>query len=79
MTHARAVAAMVAATLLWSMAGVVTRQLDSATSFEATFWRSAFNAAALVVLLGRLRGVARSPGRCAATTGRSGSRACAGR
>jgi drug/metabolite transporter (DMT)-like permease len=56
MTHGRAVAAMVAATLLWSMAGVVTRHLDSATSFEATFWRSACNAAALVVLLGRLRG-----------------------
>jgi len=58
MTHARAVAAMVAATLLWSMAGVVSRQLDSSTSFEATFWRSAFNAAALIVLLGRLRGFA---------------------
>jgi drug/metabolite transporter (DMT)-like permease len=58
LTHGRAVAAMVAATLLWSMAGVVSRQLDSATSFEATFWRSAFNAAALVVLLGRLRGFA---------------------
>jgi drug/metabolite transporter (DMT)-like permease len=58
MTHARAVAAMVAATLLWSMAGVVSRQLDSASAFEATFWRSACNAAALVVLLGRLRGFA---------------------
>jgi drug/metabolite transporter (DMT)-like permease len=58
MTHARAVAAMVGATLLWSMAGVVSRQLDSAPAFEATFWRSAFNAAALVVLLGRLRGFA---------------------
>src|SRR6476619_6159332 len=49
---------MVVATLLWSMAGVVTRQLDSAGGFEATFWRSVFNAAALVVLLARLRGVA---------------------
>jgi len=58
MTHGRAVAAMVAATLLWSMAGVVTRQLESATSFEATFWRSACNAAALIVLLGWLRGFA---------------------
>ncbi|HEX2543192.1 MAG TPA: DMT family transporter [Caldimonas sp.] len=56
MTHARAVAAMLLATLLWSMAGVVTRHLDSAASFEATFWRSLFNAAALVVLLGWLRG-----------------------
>jgi drug/metabolite transporter (DMT)-like permease len=58
MTHARAAAAMVAATLLWSMAGVVSRQLDSAPTFEATFWRSAFNGAALVILLGRLRGFA---------------------
>jgi drug/metabolite transporter (DMT)-like permease len=56
LTHARAVAAMLLATLLWSMAGVVTRHLDSAASFEATFWRSLFNAAALVVLLGWLRG-----------------------
>ena len=47
---------MVVATLLWSMAGVVTRQLDSVTGFEATFWRSAFNALALLVLLVALRG-----------------------
>jgi len=47
---------MVAATLLWSIAGVVTRQLDAARSFEVTFWRSAFNALALVVLLSWLRG-----------------------
>ena len=46
---------MVVAALLWSMAGVVTRHLDSAGSFEATFWRSFFNALALVVLLGLLR------------------------
>jgi drug/metabolite transporter (DMT)-like permease len=56
MTHGRAVAAMIGAALLWSMAGVVTRHLDSATTFEATFWRSACNALALVLLLGRLRG-----------------------
>lgn len=47
---------MVVATLLWSIAGVVTRQLDAARSFEVTFWRSAFNALALVVLLSCLRG-----------------------
>jgi drug/metabolite transporter (DMT)-like permease len=47
---------MLVATLLWSMAGVVTRHLESASGVEATFWRSFFNAAALVVLLGRLRG-----------------------
>jgi len=56
LTHARAVGWMIAATLLWSIAGVVTRHLDSATSFEATAWRSVFNAAALIVVLARLRG-----------------------
>ena len=47
---------MVGATLLWSIAGVVTRHLQSAASFEATFWRSFFNAVALIALLGWLRG-----------------------
>ena len=56
MTHRRAVFVMVVVTLLWSTAGVVTRQLDQARSFEVTFWRSLFNAAGLVVLLGWLRG-----------------------
>jgi len=49
---------MVLVTLLWSMAGVVTRHLDAARSFEVTFWRSAFNALALIVILGWLRGPA---------------------
>ncbi len=49
---------MLLATLLWSMAGVVTRHLDSAAAFEATFWRSLFNAAALILMLGYLRGFA---------------------
>ena len=57
---------MLVATLLWSMAGVVTRHLDSAGGVEATFWRSFFNAVALVVLLARLRG-----GRALAATLRS--------
>ncbi|MEP7300975.1 MAG: DMT family transporter [Caldimonas sp.] len=56
MTHGRAVLAMLVATLLWSTAGVVSRQLESAGSFEATFWRSFFNGVALLVLLGWLRG-----------------------
>lgn len=47
---------MVLAAGLWSMAGVVTRHLESARAFETTFWRSFFNAAALVVLLGLWRG-----------------------
>ena len=58
MTHGRAVAMMVLVTLLWSIAGVVTRWLDSAQAFEVTFWRSAFNALALVILLAALRGPA---------------------
>ena len=47
---------MIFATLLWSMAGVVTRHLDSAPSFEVTFWRSAFNTLALAVALTLIRG-----------------------
>ena len=42
---------MVIVALMWSMAGVVTRQLDSARSFEVTFWRSFFTALSLLVLL----------------------------
>lgn len=58
MNHRTAVATMIAVTLMWSIAGVVTRHLEAARSFEVTFWRSAFNAAALVLLLGWLRGPA---------------------
>jgi drug/metabolite transporter (DMT)-like permease len=57
-SHRRAVALMVLATLLWSIAGVVTRHLDAARSFEVTFWRSLFNAITLLVLLLPLRGAA---------------------
>jgi len=56
MTQRRAVALMILVTLLWSIAGVVTRHLDSARSFEVTFWRSLFNALALAVALSALRG-----------------------
>jgi drug/metabolite transporter (DMT)-like permease len=58
MTHGRAVALMLLATLLWSIAGVVTRWLDGTGPFEMTFWRSAANALSLVVLLSLLRGPA---------------------
>jgi len=51
MTHGRAVALMVVVTLMWSTAGVVTRQLEQARSFEVTFWRSLFTVLALVVIL----------------------------
>jgi drug/metabolite transporter (DMT)-like permease len=47
---------MILVSLLWSVAGVVTRHLDSAPSFEVTFWRSTFNAMALAIALTTLRG-----------------------
>ncbi len=47
---------MILTTLLWSTAGIVSRQLESARGFEVTFWRSAFNSVALVVMLSALRG-----------------------
>jgi len=56
MTHGRAVLVMLASTLMWSIAGAVTRQLEAARSFEVTFWRSAFTVAALLVLLPAVRG-----------------------
>ncbi len=49
---------MVAVALMWSIAGVVSRHLEAARGFEMTFWRSSFNALALVLLLGALRGPA---------------------
>jgi drug/metabolite transporter (DMT)-like permease len=56
MTHRRAVFAMICVTLMWSIAGVVSRHLEAARSFEVTFWRSTFNALALLGLLAKLRG-----------------------
>ncbi len=47
---------MVLATLMWSIAGVVTRHLEAARSFEVTFWRSAFTVLTLAVLLPAVRG-----------------------
>jgi drug/metabolite transporter (DMT)-like permease len=58
MSHTRAASLMILVTLLWSIAGVVTRQLDAARSFEVTFWRSLFNALTLAVALSILRGPA---------------------
>ncbi len=55
--HRRAIALMIVAPTLWSIAGVVTRQLDFAGRWEVTFWRSFFAAAfvlaALLVTRGR--------------------------
>ncbi len=56
LTHTRAVLWMVVVTLLWSTAGVVTRHLEFARSFEVTFWRSLFTAATLMALLPILQG-----------------------
>ena len=56
LSHSRAVLLMLLVTLLWSTAGVVTRHLEGARSFEVTFWRSAFNVAALTAALLWLRG-----------------------
>lgn len=58
MSHARAVFLMIVVTLLWSIAGLVSRHLDSAQSFEVTFWRSFFTALTLTIALTMLRGPA---------------------
>ena len=58
MSHRRAIALMILVTLMWSIAGVVTRQLEVAQSFEVNFWRSLFNALALIAVLSVLRGKA---------------------
>ena len=51
LAHGRAAWLMVAVTLMWATAGVVTRHLEHARSFEITFWRSFFTFAALLVIL----------------------------
>jgi len=58
MSHRSAVTLMLLVTLLWSMAGVVTRHLEAADSFAVTFWRSLFNALALGAVLTLRRGPA---------------------
>jgi drug/metabolite transporter (DMT)-like permease len=47
---------MVAVTLMWSIAGVVTRHLESARSFEVTFWRSFFTLLSLLFILPLFQG-----------------------
>ncbi|GAB3484078.1 DMT family transporter [Polaromonas eurypsychrophila] len=56
LTHSRAVFLMIAITLMWSIAGVVTRHLESARSFEVTFWRSFFTLVSLLVILPMFQG-----------------------
>ena len=52
-----ALALMLAAPVLWSTAGVVTRHIERATPFEQVFWRSlfagAFVAATLFIVMKR--------------------------
>ncbi len=66
MSHGMAVWTMVGVTALWSMAGVVTRHLEQARSFEVTFWRSFFTVVSLLVILPLWQGKSvwsRLPGR----------------
>jgi len=56
LTHTRAVLLMVAIAFMWSIAGVVTRHLESARSFEVTFWRSFFTLLSLLVILPLFQG-----------------------
>lgn len=56
LTHSKAVVLMIAVALMWSTAGVVTRHLDSARSFEITFWRSFFTALSLLIILPLFQG-----------------------
>ena len=58
LTHRRAVALMVLVALMWSTAGVVTRHLESARSFEVTFWRSFFTMLSLLAILPLFKGKA---------------------
>ncbi len=48
---------MVLVTAMWSIAGVVTRHLDQVRGFEVTFWRSAFTAISLVIIMSVWRGL----------------------
>src|SRR3954464_15234461 len=56
LSHTRAVFLMVAVPLLWSIAGVITRHLAQARSFEVTFWRSFFTVLSLLVILPFVQG-----------------------
>ena len=56
LSHNRAIFLMVLTALMWSTAGAVSRQLESARSFEVTFWRSTFTAISLLVILPLFQG-----------------------
>lgn len=56
LTHHRAVLVMIGVTMMWATAGVVTRHLEHARSFEVTFWRSLFTVISLCAILPILSG-----------------------
>ena len=56
LSHTQALGVMVLATLLWSVAGIVSRQMSHAQGFELTFWRSFFTLLSLSFLLPLLKG-----------------------
>lgn len=75
LTHTQAVFMMIVVTLMWSIAGVVSRQLESAARFEVTFWRSAFTTLSLLVILPWWRAADRAAGQIADDPGRECSSA----
>jgi len=56
LSHPRALLMMVLVTMMWSIAGVTARHLESAKSFEITFWRSLFTLLSLLVILPLFQG-----------------------
>ncbi len=54
--RAVALALMVVTPVLWSLAGVLARQIESAGAFEMAFWRSSFAAVFVFVALSLLQG-----------------------
>jgi drug/metabolite transporter (DMT)-like permease len=64
-----ALALMIAAPFLWSMAGVVTRHIERATTFEQVFWRSLF---CLVFVCAVFVFQGKNPLKSALATGRPG-------
>lgn len=65
--HRNALLILLLCTVLWSTAGVATRQLDSANGFEIAFWRSLFCAVFVVLVM-----VARHRGRWVAQVAATG-------
>ncbi len=56
LSHPRALLMMILVTMMWSIAGVTARHLESAKSFEVTFWRSLFTLLSLLVILPLFQG-----------------------